>query len=123
MELIITPFFWLLLWSAEYEKREGDTSAVLGLILDHALPMFCLLVEYFFCSATPFSKRHFIGIATICAVYLTINLTITLARGYPVYAPMSWTDPLGVILPLCVIVVALGLGFLMEYCTRKKLEM
>ena len=121
MELIITPFFWLLLWDAEKKKRNDDIIGLLGLCLDHALPMVILLVEYVFLSAIPFSKRHFIGIVLICMIYLSINLTITLVSGRPVYDPMSWTDPMGIIIPIAVIFVALGLGFLMECGTRKKL--
>lgn len=121
MELIITPFFWLMLWGVEYKKREGQALPILGLVLDHALPMVCLLIEYFLCSAIPFTKRHFIGIVIICGSYLTMNLIITLTTGKPIYGPMTWTDPMGIIVPLCVIVVAIGLLYLMEWCTRKKL--
>ena len=123
MELIITPFFWIMLWDAEVKKREGKALPILGLVLDHALPMVCLLIEYFLCSAMPFTKRHFIGIVIICGTYLIMNLSITLITGKPIYAPMTWTDPMGIIVPMCVIVLAIGLLFLMECVTRKKLAL
>ena len=121
MELIITPFFWLLLWGDMSASKKGQPVQLLGLVLDHALPMVCLLVEYVFLSAIPFSKRHFIGIVTICSIYLTMNLSITLISGKPIYGPMTWTDPMGIITPVGVIFAALGLGFFMEWCTRQKL--
>ena len=118
-ELIITPFFWLLLFRSLPPKSWFLGS--LGETADHSLPLFCLLVEYLFCGCSPFVRRQFPFVVLIAVCYLSINLTYSL-KDRPPYAIMSWKGVVGIIVPIGTIVFGFMVLFAMEWVTKKKLR-
>lgn len=118
-EMIITPFFWALL----YPIMEPKTWAVgrFGEALDHWLPLACLLAEYFLCSNMPFIRRQFKFIALIAFVYLSVNFWYT--KNYkPVYPVMKWEGFIGILVPIGTAIVAALIFLLLEFISKKRLR-
>ena len=108
--MIITGYYWIL----EYPNRNPDQSAVADLYGDfvHSLPLAFLLFDFVFLNSLPFLIRHEVFNLVIKLSYLILNLSVSLSSE-PIYKLISWRSPLGIALPLCLILVAflLHLGF------------
>jgi hypothetical protein len=86
MELIVAPYFWILLWPALHTQPNftENKSHMLGLVLDHSVPVSLLLIDFIFFNANPIVMRH-LGIVGVVAIsYLVTNMTFALTSG-PVY--------------------------------------
>ena len=118
-ELVITPFFWILLYSRL--PRKGWWIGDFGEALDHFLPLTCLLIEYMLCSNLPFVRRHFIFIALISMVYLSINCWYSL-NYKPVYLVMTWKGFMGFLVPLGTVLTAGAIFFTMERVSKYRLQ-
>ena len=118
-ELIITPFFWILL----YPILESKSWAMgrFGEALDHWLPLACLLSEYFLCSNMPFIRRHFKFIGLIAFVYLSVNFWYTINYA-PVYPVMKWEGFIGFLVPIGTAIVAALVFLLLECISKKRLR-
>ena len=57
-ELIITPFFYLILRGAIPAKMIDTPLKVLAMYMDHTLPLLCLMTDFIFFSSVPFCRIH-----------------------------------------------------------------
>jgi len=113
MELIIVPFFWILLNNPSVYKP-GNLAFNIQQGGDHSF-LFLLLVIDYFSNCVPFCGRHFIMVNFISLIYLIINFTVSKLEGYPIYGPLDWNSVIGFILP-AILLIAAGLIFcLMKY--------
>ena len=105
MELIVAPYFWTLLWPLVHNdpKYTDDPLHMLGLVLDHAVPVTLLLIDFVFFNANPIVKTHVCAVILVSLSYLSVNMTFALTSG-PVYPQMTWKDIPGIIVPLAVLV-------------------
>ena len=117
--MIITPFFWALL--NPVMKPKATAIGRFGEAIDHALPLACLLAEYFLCSNMPFIRRHFKFIALIALVYMSINCWYSL-NYKPVYPVMTWESPIDLLVPFATVLVAILVFISLEFISKKRLR-
>jgi hypothetical protein len=100
MNVIITCFFWFLLYDAmkKIPHYANNPTQMLGLVLHHSLPLIMLSADYLI-NAMPIVQRHICAILPMCGVYLLLNFYVTVSRGKPVYGIMSWDSPIGFAIP------------------------
>lgn len=110
--MIITPFFWALLYPI-LEKKDWAIGRF-GEAMDHALPLMCLLVEFFFCSNLPFVRRHFPLFFMISMVYMGFNCWYSLTYS-PIYPVLTWKGASGFLAPIGTFFVAIVIFFTLEY--------
>lgn len=118
-EVIVVLFFWLVLFPPKL-KKENETHIFLLECADHLLPFVYLVIEYTLFNKVPFLRRHFPFVIALVFSYLVFNCIYSLAHK-PVYAPMTWNSAVGVALPLAFFFLGVGMLFLIEFCTKKKL--
>jgi hypothetical protein len=126
MEFTITGMFWSMLYA---DMPECNSTAPKGihnircvtLLGDHCLPLFCLLVEYSY-NAQPFMKRHIIPVLIISITYMIVNCSATFIRGEPIYPPIDWVTPSGIITPCAALVGTVLLFYLVIYLNNLKLK-
>ena len=80
------------------------------------------MIDYVLLSAIPLAKRHIYIVMSISVVYLTMNCIYSL-NIEPVYGPLNWVTPMGIILPLGALVIGIIFVFVLEACNRKKLRL
>lgn len=99
LELVIAPFFWALLWpilmsdldNEDMKAMRGWSTFKIEMIVDHGLPLICLLVDYCF-NAVPIVKRHLIPLLLVGAIYMLINIIATVIAGTGIYPVLQWND-------------------------------
>lgn len=82
--------------------------------------MAVLLLEYCY-NTVPFCPRHTIFGIMIAVIYLGINLAVTLKTGTPVYPPMDWVTPLGILCPIGLLLGAILIFVILYFLTKLKL--
>ena len=98
-ELVITIYFWGVLYFQLKMWKWTNTFAWLTYVLMHSVPIICLLVDDIFLNSLGVIPRHFTALLIVAVSYLLVNMTVTLCSS-PVYPGMTWRTPLGIILPL-----------------------
>lgn len=100
MEIIVTSYFWAVLWREESgaKKFQEHPAMKAGLAMDHSVPMFLLAFEFIFVSAAPITLHHFSMIGSLCIFYLLVNCIVTKTVA-PVYPDMTWDGFKGLLLP------------------------
>lgn len=92
-EIIITAFFWLILWpilkKTEYVQqlsplRYAEVYAV------HILPLFFLVVDWLL-HAVPIAMRHISVMLVVGALYIVLNITVAIAFK-PIYPVLTWDN-------------------------------
>ena len=119
MNIMVTGVFWIALWDVMKALpgfRDSDLMLI-SMALNHSLPLFCSLIEYFFLNSIPFCFRHNLVLIPIMIIYLMGNLFSSLAIGEPVYHIMDWTTPMG-----AVVGSTLPFGFLLLFVIIKFLN-
>ena len=118
-ELIITPFFWILLNKGI--PRKDWALGRFGEAIDHLVPFLCLITECLFCNHLVFVRRHFPLIFMIAMVYLSINFWYT--KNYkPVYPVVTWKGFMGFLIPFGTVVLAGSLFITLEILTKKRIR-
>ena len=123
-EILVSLYFWSVLWEQmkDTKRKTGLLIEIIGLALNHSLPLFLVLVDFVFFNAIPFAFRHMIFIVVVSVVYLSINFLWTKNFG-PVYPDMTWSDPKGIILPFVLVLIA-TVGYLfLHVLTRIKFSL
>jgi hypothetical protein len=113
-EIIITLFFWTVLFAAVKHSS-------IKLFLDHITPIVILVIDYAM-NRIPFNLRHMPISAALMLIYGIVNFVKTLVTGVPVYPPLNFKDVMSYVWS----VLLLGLEFIgyiaMFYFTRWKLK-
>ena len=126
MEILITLVFWTILYPGETDCNANNPNGIhelhcVNLLGDHCVPLFCLLVDYTF-NVQPIVKRHIWVITVTVIAYLIVNIFATFYRGEPVYPPMDWQTPEGIIMPLsCILATFVGF-YTVVFLNNKKLK-
>ena len=77
--IIITIIFWTLLWKLMYNKGPFTTPLKnASLVCDHAVPMFCLTVDYILINSMTFAGRHFLIQLPLLLFYAVCNIRVSL---------------------------------------------
>ena len=124
MEIIITLIFWVALWGPAHKEKKYQENKLRmsGLVLEHTVPLLCLLVEYIALNAMPFVLRHCWLYFIFNVVYAINNFVASVMRDKPVYPIMDWTKAggiaLGVFMPFGFITVFA----IMRWINQKKLR-
>ena len=118
-ELVITPFFWLILY--KIQKPKDWLLGKIGETIDHSLPFTCLLAEYLLCSNLPFVRRHLPFIVLISFVYLSINMYYSITVE-PVYKVITWQGIMGFLVPAGTAIGGVLIFLIIEFVTKKKLR-
>jgi hypothetical protein len=123
MEVIITCFFWFILYDEMSSRPPYSTSNIqmLGLVAHHSLPLIMLLVDSMI-NALPFVQRHINMIVPMCLAYLLFNYYVTVTRGKPVYGIMNWKWPVGFVIPAALLGIGIGIFTLFAALSRMKLQ-
>lgn len=113
MEVIITIVFWTALWETFKEKPEFANSSLAKsrLIMEHTLPMACLLFDYVFINALPFVLRHCFLYVPIMYLYILVNLVAAISTGENVYPILNWDAWWGILVG-----ISAPLGFVLIFC-------
>ena len=112
LEFLITLYYWAVLFPNL--DREVNSSA----ILDHSIPFIVLVVDYAFVNQIPIKGRYVVGMFIVGGLYLVLMVGATLSRGKPLYPGMDFQSPIGVILPLGLLLITL-LFFWILICINK----
>jgi len=88
---LITGAFWAISWQTEKTNPAYDTQGKLSaIVMEHSLPMLCLLVDHLSLNALPFVPRHLPALVFVHVCYLILNLSIALSTGLSVDRTMDW---------------------------------
>lgn len=128
-EMVIMVFFWAVIFvvysrmaqEANLSIDDVPRRLIIQSVFNHLGLGVLLLIEYICFSATPWAPRHFWIILVFSTAYMIVNLTVSLTKK-PVYPVITWSDPVGIIVPLLMMAGALGLHFLIHYCNNCKLR-
>ena len=123
MEVIITCFFWFILYDEMSKRPPYSDSAMqmVGLVAHHSLPLIMLSVD-FMINAMPVVQRHINMIVPMCSAYLFLNYYVTVSRGKPVYGIMNWKWPVGFVIPFGLLAIGCLIFTLFAAVTQKKLQ-
>ena len=117
--MIITPFFWTLLYSKI--PRKSWFLGNFGEAIDHCLPLICLIIEGVFCNRLVFLRRQFPLIFFVATIYSCLNFWYT--KNYrPVYPVLTWEGWSGFFVPVATLAVSLLIFFTLEYLTIRRLK-
>ena len=121
--MIIATFFWGMLYR-DFKKLSFYQSGVrqLSLILDHSLPLFCLLLDYSV-NSMPFIKRHLWGILTLVFLYILIDLAFVKYTGRIVYKILNWKDYISFILAMVALILCIICFNIVYWINQKKLRL
>ena len=115
MELIITPFYWLLLYPRNHQHHNRIDYSI------HALPIIFLTIELYI-SNIPFAGRHFMAFnLPICLIYMLLNMYITLIYS-PYYPFITYRSAVGTIVPILLTFSTFLIFKCLELITRKKFK-
>ena len=103
------------------DMSEWKGLRLLGLIMDHTFPLVVLLTEYIFLNSVPFINRHMPIVFGVGGLYMVFNMIYTLTNE-PIYDPITWNSPMGIIIPILTIAVSLGIFVLLRKITKHKLR-
>lgn len=102
-ELIVTLFFWAVLFPDMTESDKSDPFE----FIDHIAPIVILIIEYSF-NRIPFNMKHCPVSVGILVFYGIFNMAWTFTTGIPVYDPLNFKD----LMSYVWIVLLLGLEVL-----------
>ena len=120
MEFIITLVYWSMLLPYVLKESWG-TAVMIGLSLIHAYPFLSLLIELF-CTVHLMRKRHLFITIIVGIVYVVVNITVTFARGDPVYPILTWREWQSAVLVVGVVVLIIGGHMVLFWVTRWREE-
>jgi hypothetical protein len=118
-ELIISPYFWLLLWPSVYNSGRS-TLFIWTQSLVHSVPLIILLTDFIILNWVPILLRHYCAVFFVTISYMIVNVTVTKVQGHAVYPGMTWDSLAGFVLPLVVAVASYGLFWVMTKCSNVK---
>ena len=121
MEMVIVPFYWVLLNNkSRYSSAIPTYKIILG-IGDHTLMLVLLLLD-FATNCVPLCYRHFIIYAAVNSIYMVVNFVVTKVTGKPIYTPLSWNSPLSYMMPLFILIGMILIILLLRKLTEIKLK-
>ena len=75
LSIVVCIIFWGFLWKYAKELPEFNTPIKkLVLILDHTVPVTCMIIDYILINTMPFLKRHYIIQLPLLLAYIGINV-------------------------------------------------
>ena len=92
----------------------------LSLILDHSLPLFCLLIDFLFVNKIVIVRRHGYILFIVAFMYTILNFSVTVFGGNAIYLPLKWDSFLSYFLVFCCYVVGSLFFYGIEYLSRIK---
>ena len=113
-ELIITVFFWAVL----FPLMKGRDPLM---FIDHITPVVCLLIEYSM-NRMPFTMKHAKVSVGILLIYGVVNIAKTVATGEPVYPPLNFKDVMSYVYSVLLIGFEVLNYFALTHLTQWKLK-
>ena len=117
-EVVITLFFWLVLYPA---TDHSDPVDLRNNLLIHASPMAILLAD-FIINRIPFSFKHLPLSIFVMLMYGIVNISYTLSTGTPVYPPLNFKDVMSYVWIIVLACILTSTYALMFFISRFKLR-
>lgn len=108
----------------DFKKMSFYESSIrqLSLVLDHSLPLFCLVVDYSI-NSMPFIKRHLWGIIFTVTFYILIDFAFVKLTGKIIYKILNWNDFFSFVLSLIALIICIVIFNLVYWINNKKLKL
>lgn len=122
---VISIVYWSVLYEDDKERVGNTFMGNYWNFCDHLFPIIFLIIDWFL-NRIYFEKNQIYANMLIFFLYGMINLTVTYARGKPVYPPMSWDSFGSVCFALVMFPLAIGFYFAFYFLTKfkfRKMEM
>ena len=123
LEVIITGFFWLMLWPILKNKplvKNATPLLYFEIVITHILPFAALLID-FLLHTTPIPMRHLVLAISTGVVYVMVNMIIVLSTGNLIYPMFTWTDTKSYTLLVILIAIAVMVYSLMSWVSMARL--
>ena len=122
-EILITTFFWGMLYR-DFKKMSFYQSPIrqLSLVLDHLLPLFCLILDYSV-NSMPFIKRHLWPIIFTVTVYICVDFAFVKLTGKIIYKILNWNDIFSFVLSIIAIIFLVIVFNVVYWINNKKLKL
>lgn len=118
---LIVIFFWSVLFPL-IDKSKLTTFQYVMNFIDHIMPAVFILVDYAM-NRVPLSRRHLPLIMGVLGVYGTVNISVSLYRGEPIYKPLDPKKPMCYVIEVGILIgctlVFLGYELLISWRNRK----
>ena len=90
------------------------------MVFDHIVPLLICLSEFILMHSYPFYPRQILALFLFGFIYMIVNMTVTLT-GKPIYPRMTWDSPIGFILPVSCLFIAMLLQWVLTCINNCKL--
>lgn len=124
LEVIITGFFWIMLWPILKNKplvKNATPLLYFEICITHILPLVALVID-FILHTTPIPMRHLSIAMGIAIMYALVNMAIVFSTGHLIYPMFTWTDAKSYILLVILTVAAILIYSIMSWISMRRLR-